>query len=519
MTDRRNPRKRLGATASLAAVVLAVAPVHASPHPDHEQGTGRITGIVVDPDGVPAGDICVDAWSDEWGGSSVTDADGAFLIEGLLAGSYIVAFADCAPERRFPNEYFEDAATIDEATPVVVADDEAVKILAQLDTGASIAGTIRDDAGEPAPWVCVTAEPIDGIGQWSSAVADDTGRYTVSGLRGGSYRVSFATCDAVAIPEPVPAGGSEPDPKPASPVPWPGWPYGYLPEHWQDAADAENATPLTVADGESLDGIDPVLDRASGLHVEVLDANGEPATSVCATAYDPTGDAWLASGYGEGWVTLRGLTPGDVTLFVEDCGTGLYENEWYDDAAQVEDATRIEIPSLSAASVTISLADRPLADLAIERLQVQPVRIQTDAGSIPGPGTQRIVRVTARNEGLVDADLVGLVVAARTRSDGARRVLLADTLSLGAGARTTRTIRADFTGMVGDVTIEARTCTVSERDLSDNAARAETYAVVGGTGFGVTPTSTGPRPLPIGGDDGWLDCESLLWWDGPVVQK
>lgn len=510
--DHRSRRSiRRNAFALALSSLLIAAPATASPPDEPPLGTGRIAGVVTGPDGAPAAEICVDAWTgDGWGGGfGMTEADGSFLLDGLTAGSYIVGFADCSAERRFPSEYYADATRVEDASPVPVSDGETSTISAQLDAGASLAGTVRDDAGDPAPWVCVSAEPTTPEGTWGSALTAGDGSFTLGGLRGGEYLLSFASCDA---PIPVPGrpehdGASSPIP-PHEPG---GWPYGYLSEYWLDADTADGATPVVAVDGDTVAGIDAVVQRASGLEIEVLDGAGAPAGPVCASASSLDG-TWLTGRYGEGWVTIGGLEPGSVAVFVEDCGAGMYRSEWYEDADSLESADPITVPSLGAASVTVRLDDRPLPDLAVQRLQVRPVPIQTDAGSLPGTGTQREVDVTIRNEGGADAERVGLVVVARTRSDGARRLIGTDTLRLAAGRATTRTLRANLTGMVGDVVITASTCTFTERDLSDNRRSVASYAIVGGTGLGLTPSEFGPRPQHLDRDDP-IDCDSLLWWE------
>lgn len=508
-------RSMIGITFAFTAIAVPAAASPPTDPPEH-RGTGTITGLVTDPAGDPAADVCVDAWGDQWGGSATTDEAGRFSVTDLSAGSYIVAFFDCAAERRFPNEYHLDAASVDDATPVQVADGTVTKVLAQMDAGATISGTLTDDAGDPAPYVCVGAEPAASEAPGSWTVSDGNGAYTLRGMRSGDHVVSFSSCEGpiavpvVPDPKPMPSadpriGASSISPDPAA------WTYGYLREYWQDADTSEAATPVSAIEGADVGGIDAVLQRASGIDVHATDVNGEPATSICADAYAPDG-TWLSSSYGDGWLTIGGLQPGDALVHVQDCGFGRYRSQWFDGADRIEDATTIGVPALGAASITVTLADAPMPDLAVTRLRVTPVKLRTDAADLPGPGTQRDVRAVITNDGDADADTVGIVIDATTRSDRARELLHLDVISLAAGASTTIDLRADLTGKVGDLDIRVSTCTWTERDLTNNEATEHTYAVVGGTGIGVSPTGYLPGPAS---DPPATECSSLLWWDGP----
>lgn len=511
------PLTRRGVTLLAVALAAGVAPATASPSPSHDP-SGGITGVVTGPDAAPAPQVCVDAWTEAgWGGSTVTDDLGRFAIDELVAGDYVVAFSDCASIRRFPDEYYLDAVRLEDATLVPVHAREVSKISAQLDAGGSITGRLRDDVGEVAPFVCVQAQAIElGSTSWTSSGPDGT--YAIHGLRAGDHLVSFGACDErIAVPEPVPVK-PRPVATPASPVPPEphGWPYGYHVEYWNEAATADGATPVTVVENASVDGIDASLQRASGLEIRVLDADGEPASAVCATAHTLSGEV-IRGGYGDGWIRIGRLHPGEVALLLEDCGSGWYRSEWYDDARTLSEASPITIPPLDAATVTVTLDDAPMPDLAVTGLRVTPVKIRTDVATVPGAGTQRDIRLEIGNRGSLDADTVGIVLEARTITDGARKLLLLDVTRLEAGARTVRTVRANFAGMVGDVQVRATTCTWTERNLDDNVATADSYAIVGGTGVGVTPSALVPGPFRGGGDP-LAECESLLWWEEPLPQ-
>jgi hypothetical protein len=112
---------------------------------------GSISGQVLSDAGTPLEYVRVDAGSS----FDLTDKNGAYLIEGLDAGSYTVEFDDDLDE--YVGEFYNNAATEAGATPVVVGKDQAVGginanlTLAPAQPGGTheILGTVRDDSGAP----------------------------------------------------------------------------------------------------------------------------------------------------------------------------------------------------------------------------------------------------------------------------------------------------------------------------------------------------------------------------------
>lgn len=148
--------------------------------------TGSVSGRVTGPDGAPLEDIWVAAFTasgDQVGteGTVDTDADGRYRIDGLKAGAVRLRFED-----RFGGyvtEFYADAATREEATPVTVTDAQvttgidatlAVRVLAT--DGAAVTGRALNRSGAPIPGVYVTAWVRDGDG-WDPIDSDSTDRF------------------------------------------------------------------------------------------------------------------------------------------------------------------------------------------------------------------------------------------------------------------------------------------------------------------------------------------------------
>src|SRR5690606_25500590 len=123
---------------------------------------GALSGTVLDAAG-PVPDIAVNVYTSnasdgDWDfvGSAWTDEDGSYSVSGLPAGQVRVKFVDY--QDRYATEYFDDAATLEDATDVtVLAGETTPGIDAQLDKRAQISGTVLDAGAEPVTWVEVVA--------------------------------------------------------------------------------------------------------------------------------------------------------------------------------------------------------------------------------------------------------------------------------------------------------------------------------------------------------------------------
>src|SRR4051794_40532541 len=116
---------------------------------DGEVGPGAsIAGTVTADGGGPLAGVEVDLFRNGLFKLSVrTGDDGSYTIGGLAAGTYAIGAETTGNAL---GEFYDDAATLDTATPIVLADGEqrgAVDLA--LAAGGGIAGTITDAAGAP----------------------------------------------------------------------------------------------------------------------------------------------------------------------------------------------------------------------------------------------------------------------------------------------------------------------------------------------------------------------------------
>ena len=134
-----------------------------------------------------------------------TGANGSYTLEGLDVGlSYTVSFVPaCASyDTPYQEQYYASAGNTDDssdATAITATPTSITGINGNLDTGASITGTVDDASGNAitSQDICVTATPDynDGTGgSQQSATTNASGNYTITGLTEGTYYIQFADC-------------------------------------------------------------------------------------------------------------------------------------------------------------------------------------------------------------------------------------------------------------------------------------------------------------------------------------
>lgn len=240
--DRPSSRRgRLTAVVAGAALTLGVA----APVPTASAAApGSIAGTVTDDSGAPLGGITVRVYDlDPFVGDvvvaeGVTDAvTGDYLVEGIEADPYYrVQFSD--PDGEWATEYYDDsiAATVGAgpfAQWVPVADGATTEdIDASLEVGGSISGRLTRPNGTP-----VSSGEVSLFWQYADRAwaragtfsTDADGRYSIPGVRAATYGIQFRDLVTGAT------------------------------EAWNDRPDITSSTPLVVASGSDLTGIDAVM--------------------------------------------------------------------------------------------------------------------------------------------------------------------------------------------------------------------------------------------------------------------
>ena len=194
---------------------------------------GSIAGTVTDHNGDPVPGIVVsvirsDAAPPGVVGEDTTDATGAFRVDDIEAYPYHhVRFTD--PSGTYATEFYPDSAGETGANWVPVTANAVTEgVDATLELGASITGRLTRVTGDP-----VVGSLVRLLGSAMYPVTDDTGRYAMHGIKPGRYVLLFGN--------PV-----------NSLYDW---------EYWDDKPDPLSATPLVLAGGDALTGIDAVIDK------------------------------------------------------------------------------------------------------------------------------------------------------------------------------------------------------------------------------------------------------------------
>ncbi|HST38925.1 MAG TPA: carboxypeptidase regulatory-like domain-containing protein, partial [Conexibacter sp.] len=299
---------------------------------------GRITGTVTGRAGQPLAGVRVELYEAgrSWSSGAVrTDENGRYRVTGLEPGSYRLGFRDPSGVHR--DEYHDDAATLAAATAITLGDGELVDgIDARLETSGRITGRVTAaDGGAGIRGVVVLVYAGSGVYLGSTTTGAD-GRYTATGLMGGTYRLNFlAGMDA---PEPPPSPGGSPDPTGPDVA-------DYASEWFDDQPSIETATAITVTAGEETPDIDAQLAQGGSIEGRIAeDGSGTPLPGIIVAAYAADG-SWTASTSSDpsGRYTLRGLPSGSYRLRYWANDGGPHVSEYYDDAATVDDATLVTV--------------------------------------------------------------------------------------------------------------------------------------------------------------------------------
>src|SRR6476620_11441737 len=182
---------------------------------------------------------------------------------------------------------------------------------------ASISGKVTAPAGVQLTSVQITVHNAadTSYAAWGQ-VAED-GSYTVGGLPAGSYKVEISGSNS-----------------------------GALSQWYSGAKTFESATPVTLASGQSLTGIDAALVKGASVSGSVtLPAGVDPSSVgvwITRTSYGPD---WY-SAYGQvgqdGSYTVRGLPAGSYKIQFSGGNSGVI-TQWHSGASSSETATPVTL--------------------------------------------------------------------------------------------------------------------------------------------------------------------------------
>lgn len=268
---------------------------------------GQLTGSVVDEQGEPLASICVSFVQDPdgeqlWWPLATTGPDGRFSGPAPADVDGKVQMTDCAWPPRFANTWLPGVPSRASASTARPSADKASDVgSTTMVAAAAITGTIRDDAGAPRSDVCVSAQIVDGGGNWNwvngaNTGADGTFQFTVAP---GTYSLWMSDCGS-----------------------------GYLISRWYPEGNANTSPPPTVDVPPTGTSIDATMARGGRASGTVLDDRGAPATNVCVSLYDLSqdGDNHPAASWdqvrADGTWTSAPVPPGSWVVRYDNCVNG-----------------------------------------------------------------------------------------------------------------------------------------------------------------------------------------------------
>jgi protocatechuate 3,4-dioxygenase beta subunit len=255
--------------------------------------------------------------------SATTDADGNYTLSALPPDSYTVLFQ--SPDGgTYAPQYWQNANSSAQATPVVVTDQAVAGINGDLVAGASVSGTIYAP-GSPTVGLAgaqIALYEAAGGGPVANGQTDDQGKFTVANLPPGSYSVSISP----------PFGSNAVD------IEW-----------WGGSFIQTGAQTLTLTAGQALTGIDQQLIVGSTLSGTVLAGGRTPTPDAYVDVTIWSSDE--VQGHSDippfetvtdasGNYSFANVAPGAYTVFFGSEGPGFLSQWWKNKKTQAS-ATRV----------------------------------------------------------------------------------------------------------------------------------------------------------------------------------
>jgi Carboxypeptidase regulatory-like domain len=163
-----------------------------------------ISGWIYGPSKLQGSLVCP-VFSDARTGLIVNDLFAAavgegFTIFGFAPGRYLVEFFPCEGQN-LAVQWYDRVTRPGKATPVVVRSGHTVrKVNAWLTAGGSITGRVVSKlSGKPLGGICVVATGVGRPAEEEFGGTNAAGKYVITGLTGGTYRLLFSSCGPVGV--------------------------------------------------------------------------------------------------------------------------------------------------------------------------------------------------------------------------------------------------------------------------------------------------------------------------------
>ena len=207
-----------------------------------------------------------------------------------------IDFQDCNATGPYIEQWWHDKTDYDTADALNLTPGGNISgIDAQLAAAGAIAGTVTDTEAHPLSGICVQATTTTFVG--GLAHTDSNGNYSIILSEPGDYSVQFVDC------------GDTPT---------------FAAQWWNNQPSSATAQRVTVALGQTVDGIDALLvpGAPSTISGRVLNLHGIPMTPACVVAYLPNQYAIFAPVNPDGSYTVAGVPSGTYALAFLGCDGG-----------------------------------------------------------------------------------------------------------------------------------------------------------------------------------------------------
>lgn len=293
---------------------------------------GIITGKVLDEANNPLSKIVVKAFdfdTDEWVNEKITDGTGGFSIT-VPAGRYRVWSLPLDTKGNRSSEFYDDIMAWDLATVVEVEADKTTRLNdIKLATGHTISGKVvaQLSMNNGQSGVVVDVYDFD-TGFWiNSGVTNSEGKYSISGIPAGNYRVKTSP------------------PKDS----------GMANRFFDDAWNWDNANRVSVS-SEDFNDINFTLSKGGVITGKIIDEGTDrPISGIEVDAYDFDTGVFVNHDITDGLGNYSiQVTPGIFLVCATNDGTD-FINEFFDNVTNIDQAKAVSVTADIDANVGFKL--------------------------------------------------------------------------------------------------------------------------------------------------------------------
>jgi len=243
---------------------------------------------------------------------------GTYDLASIEPGPWVVFFSGCAARINLAPQWWDDASSYQQATPVDVrAGPSVVGIDAAMTTGGEISGTVTGPAGTGLSGICASTsmQITSEVGLGFEYRSGNAGAYTIPGLDTGSFPVDFnAGCFSRA-----------------------------------NVAPTSLPAPVNVVAGQVTSGVDVTMTMGASISGTVRDSSGQRLAGICVLLGSTTGIVFVqpvATSF-RGDYRIDQLPAGGYGVeFAPGCGNnGNYVTQFYDDQTSSSQFTLITLAS------------------------------------------------------------------------------------------------------------------------------------------------------------------------------